>query len=116
MTVSTVPSVVPPQVDDDFALDAETPPIEALIALSHALDSLGRGAAPDRTVSMPANVAEQLILTLVHYRSLLEAAVGVQIATLQTLQQREAALTAYQNVGQIVCMLINIDCSAKVPQ
>ena len=106
-------SDIPQQVDEYFELGAETPPIEALIALSRALNSLPPGDLHDRLLKVPASVVEQLTLMLIDYRRLLEG-VGAQITALPTPQQRDEALTAYQHVCRLIFDALSvIDCLLK---
>ena len=86
------------------AAPQETPRTEALIALDRALDVLIKAAGPlelQRQASVPAGLLAQMYLMLLDYRRTLES-LGSHMMSLPTLQQRDCALAAYQEVCQRV--------------
>ncbi len=118
-----VPQQADEGIDDDAPFDMigedipetpETPqtsPTDALISLDQALMQVVVAASlGGREVSVPAGLLAQMGLMLIDYRRSLELD-GARVMRLPTLQERDRALTAYQDVCQGVATASRtIDC------
>jgi hypothetical protein len=93
-----------PSPSSERAFDEETSPIDALIAFSKVLDKLGE---PDGRETGLQVLWQEMRLFLHDYRRTLEW-VGAQIMALPSLQEREIALSAYQNVCRRVALRLSV--------